>query len=460
MRSRRSVVGRARRSMTVLAVLAVLVSAVVFVTAWAAYTVDVRGDELALQVLAISKGIDAEGVPEPGVRERVFRIEARLIGAALAVTDAEGLATFSTTGREGARYPIGEIGSPGEGGVRRGVRSVDALGRVLVAAAPLADGGWLVAVQPVGEVRGAFVGVLGLVGAGALAAFAVAWAAGGWFAAKLTSPLVRLRDAAEAVAEGEWGRTVLVEGDDEVASLARSFNRMSARVAAAYAAQKDFTGDVSHELRTPITSIRGFAEALADGTVTDPAAMRHHAGTIRDEATRLAELTSVLLALADLDAGVVELAREPVEPVPLAEALDMRFATRADEEGVRLEVPPPGEGAPLGDTYRLLQAATILVENAIRYTPAGGEVRVTMGAEDGEWRLLVDDTGPGIPAEQREAVFGRFTRLDRSRSSGKGGSGLGLALCRKLVGLMDGTVEAHESPLGGARFVIAMPLAS
>jgi signal transduction histidine kinase len=268
---------------------------------------------------------------------------------------------------------------------------------------------------------------------------------------------VRLRDASRAVTAGDWGHQVPIEGAEEVATLAGSFNVMSARVADAYRAQRDFVGDVSHELRTPITSIQGFSGALLDGTVTDDAERQRYLGVIRDESLRLGELTTTLLSLAQLDSGSVTLAAVPVDTAALAEALKARHAPRAAEREVALEVGALA-GEPLGDPERLLEALSALVDNAINYTPAGGGVSVeAIAAEPGRWAVAVDDSGPGIPAQRREEVFGRFSRLDRSRAKRSGGAGLGLAICLRIVELMDGSVRVDDGPLGGARFVIDLP---
>jgi signal transduction histidine kinase len=139
------------------------------------------------------------------------------------------------------------------------------------------------------------------------------------------------------------------------------------------------------------------------------------------------------------------------------EALSGRFAARAVEAGRVLEVGPL-DSAPIADTERLLQAASILVENALAHTPEGALVRVRAAERGRSWELSVDDSGAGIPEKDRERVFARFTRLDPSRASG-GGSGLGLAICRRLVELMGGSVRVEDSDLGGSSFVIRLPLA-
>jgi signal transduction histidine kinase len=267
---------------------------------------------------------------------------------------------------------------------------------------------------------------------------------------------VRLGDGVRAVAGGDWGHQVPVEGDDEVAELAGSFNTMSARVSSAYGAQKEFVGDVSHELRTPVTSIRGFSEALLDGTIADDAGRDRALRAIHEEAGRLAELTRTLLTLAELDAAVAPSSGRPLDTARLAEALSSRFTARAAEARRSLEVGPL-EGAPLVDQERLLEAVSILVENALAHTPDGSRVRVRAHERGRAWTLAVEDSGPGVPEKDRDRVFGRFTRLDSSRASG-GGSGLGLAICRRLVELMGGSLRVEDSDLGGARFVIELPM--
>jgi signal transduction histidine kinase len=463
----RSLSSRVRWSLVAVAALTLVAVFAVFYGAWRVYTVRVRSDELAVQVGAIAKGLDAAETSLGGsassleIRQRLFRVEAGLIGARLVVVDVTGLVLRSSAASgtpEGVRYPLALLGALGADGTRRGQAFVQGSGDVLLVAAPLTGGRELVAVQPLREVRQARGWVLVLLGGSALVALLVALAAGVLLARRIGAPLKRLTVATETLGAGDWGHQVPVEGDDEVASLARSFNGMSRRLGEAYEAQKAFVGDVSHELRTPITSIQGFAGALVDGTVTEPEQQRRYLGVIRDEASRLGDLTRTLLSLSELEAGTVAVSRGPVDVSGLSEALTARYASRAVEAGrtLRLELL---SGTPRGDDARLLQAVSALVDNALAYTPDGGTIVVRSENGAGMWRLIVEDSGPGIPPERREAVFGRFTRLDTSRSADSGGSGLGLAITRRIVELMGGRIWAEESALGGARFVLELPSA-
>ena len=451
--------------MVAIAALSVLVVFAVFYAAWTVYTITVRRTELVKQVRVIATGVSASrGLPggetDPGgLRERLFKVEAGLIGARLALTDATGRVLFATSGGVREKFPVAGM-APRAGSPVTTVENIGGAGRLLLVVAKLPEpsgAAYLVASQPLSEINQARLPTVYLFMVSALVALAAAWFAGSWLARRVAGPIVRLRGAAEAVTAGDWGHQVPVEGEEEVAALAESFNAMSTRVADAYAAQRDFVGDVSHELRTPITAIQGFAGALTDGTVTDERERERYLGVISAEAARLAELTSTLLALADMDAGNTQFARQPVSAPGLAESLRSRYAPVAADADMMLDVADLA-GTPAGDEPRVLQAITALVDNALAYTPAGGTVRVTTAvAPAGRWRLFVEDSGPGIPPEKREEVFRRFVRLDPSRSKRAGGSGLGLTICRRLVELMGGRVWAEAGALGGARFVVDMP---
>lgn len=466
---RMTVVRRTRLAVAGVAAVSVLLLAVALWIAWLTYTENLRTVELSRQVAAIASGL-AVGEPVDlgvtpvltGLRAELFEVEARLIGTHLVLTDADGAVRHSSA-PDGTldRYDIVRLtGEPDERGVRSGTAPLSRTGRVIIVAAPFpaVDGqGYLVAVQPLRELTAARRGA-GLILLGVTAIVVLgAWFAGGEVARRVTAPLVRLTGGAEAIASGQWGLQVEVDGDQEVAALASAFNDMSARVDAAYTAQRDFVGDVSHEIRTPITSIQGFAGALMDGVASDEAERERFVRIIRQEAGRLMELTGTLLALADLDSGRVELEQAPIDVGSLAEALRCRHDIVAVQRAIRLEVTDLGAGGrPVGDEYRVLQVASALVTNALVHTPPGGTVRVSSAQRGGRWCLCVDDSGPGIPPEDRQRVFERFVRLDRSRSSGRGGSGLGLAICHRLVTLMGGAVSIEDSDLGGARLIVCL----
>jgi len=465
-----SIVSRTRLAVAGVATVVMLLAFAVFYLAWLSYALDMHTAQLGRQTVVIARGVETgaaelsdAATPTGQLRRNLFRVQARLISAHLSVTDANGTVLFSSdTTPSASAYHISSLKPTGTDGVRSAVVRGDG-GRWTVLAAPLSGNtGYVVAVQSFAEARDTQWPALGLVALCALLAIILGWFVGGLVARRLTARVLRLNGAAHDVAEGDWGRQVQVEGGDEIASLARSFNEMSTRVAAAYGAQREFVGNVSHELRTPITSIQGYATALLDiGLMIDDAERRRFLEVIRDESARLGDLTHTLLALADIDAGRLALSRTAIDTDVVADVLQNRHAAAAVEHGVVLDVDHLGcDGArPAGDEARLLEVATALVNNAIAHTPAGGTVRVSARCEDDQWILQVDDAGPGVAVAERERIFERFVRLDPSRSSRTGGSGLGLAISARLVHLMGGEIGVTDGSLGGARFWVSLPVA-
>jgi two-component system phosphate regulon sensor histidine kinase PhoR len=222
--------------------------------------------------------------------------------------------------------------------------------------------------------------------------------------------------------------------------------------------RRDFVANASHELRTPLTSIRGFVEALEDGAVNDPATSGRFLGKIRTHADRMAALVEDLLELSRLESGERPPQWEEVIPLEIVEDVIASFSSLAERRQITLGR-GEGEGpAVTTDVERLRRILENLVENAVKYTPAGGRVTVGSGAgPEGAAVLVVEDNGPGIAAEHLSRIFERFYRVDRARSRELGGTGLGLAIVRHLAEGM-GTSVAVVSELGqGTRFTVTVP---
>ena len=268
-------------------------------------------------------------------------------------------------------------------------------------------------------------------------------------ARRLTRPLAELASATGRLAAGEHGTQVPVRGDDELAALAGSFNAMSGELARAREQQREFLESVSHELKTPLTSIRGYAEALDEGAVTPADGARVIAG----EAKRLERLVQDLLDLARLGRSGFEVAHEPIDLAAVARRAVERHLPRAHALGIELSATGEPEADAIGDSERLLQATSNLVENAIRLTPAGGSVTVHAAAGV----IAVTDTGPGLEPGDLPRAVERFYLYDRYRSERGVGTGLGLAIVAQLLARMGGSVEAGTAPGGGARFMLRLP---
>lgn len=281
-----------------------------------------------------------------------------------------------------------------------------------------------------------------------------------WMARWVSAPLQRLAQAARAVAAGRY-QPVPEEGPDEFHQVGRAFNEMVARVQASQQSQRDFVANISHELKTPLTSIQGFAQAILDGTAETPEERQRAAGVIHSEAGRMHRLAQDLLELASLDSGAAGLRRAPVDLVAVLGEVIERFAPAAARGQVEIRAELQALPALHGDCDRLAQVFTNLLDNAVKYTPPGGQIVVQAAPLDGQVEISVSDSGPGIPAGELGRVFERFYQVEKSRRGGEGrGAGLGLAIAREIVQAHRGEIFARNNPGPGCSFVVRLPAAA
>jgi two-component system sensor histidine kinase BaeS len=292
-----------------------------------------------------------------------------------------------------------------------------------------------------------------------------------WLARRMTEPLRRVQATAASLAAGDLSaRVVLPAGAaDELATLAATLDTMAAELEQARGAERAFLLSVSHDLRTPLTSIRGYADALADGTIDagDPEARLRAASIIGAEARRLERLVRDLLELARLDARAFDLHPRSCDAAAVVREAAEAFRPQADALGVELAVETSSAPVPaVLDPERLAQVVANLVENALQHTerrivvtvattgPASGVLPPETAPETLE--IAVSDDGPGIAAEDAQRVFERLS-TSRGGAGRAVGTGLGLAIVRELVTAMGGT--ARVEPVGrGARLVVTVPL--
>jgi signal transduction histidine kinase len=278
-----------------------------------------------------------------------------------------------------------------------------------------------------------------------------------FFGYQLLRPVGALTRAARAMAGGDLGQQVKVKGTDELADLGRAFNRMAETLQRSEQNRRSMTADIAHELRTPIAVQRAHLEALQDGVYQLTA---ENLQPVLDQTELLARLVDDLRTLALADSGELHLEREPVQPIDLARRVIERFRPEADNRQVELSM----EGAETGypevnvDARRIEQILNNLVGNALRYTPPGGQIRISIAKSEKKLILRVADNGPGIPAEALDHLFERFYRADRSRSREEGGTGLGLAIARQLAVAHGGDLTVCNCPAGGAEFSLELPL--
>jgi signal transduction histidine kinase len=322
-----------------------------------------------------------------------------------------------------------------------------------------------------------------------LFAATVSLALGYALAQALAQRVTALHRGARALANGDLATRVNEAGGDELAALASEFNRMAAQLGAAAeergrqeSARRELIASISHDLRTPLTSLRVMTEALADGLVEDQATTTRYLATMRGQIGHLSSLIDDLFELAQIDAGALRLELQQASLADLVSDTIEGIQPQAAAKGVRLEGSvAPGISPALIAPQKIERVLYNLVTNALRHTPAGG--RVTISVKPGDWGLgiggwesagaqpekpspqspvssiivEVADTGEGIAPEDLPRVFEQFYRGEKSRSRATGGAGLGLAIARGIVEAHGGRIWVSSQPEQGTRVAFTLP---
>lgn len=297
-------------------------------------------------------------------------------------------------------------------------------------------------------------------------AFAATLAPAYLMARRVSARVETLERAAASIAEGHLDTRVSDLGSDGIGRVAVAFNEMAGALDAARQRQHEleiarrelFTA-ISHDLRTPLAAMRAMVEALADGVVTDPATVGRYHETMAGEIRQLSGLIDDLFELSTIDSGELRLRFETLRVEQLvAEAVDA-FRAQGAQKGVDIAFEPGQTGPILGDPQRLIRVLYNLLQNAMRHTPAEGRIVLRTVPADHAVRVVVSDTGEGIPAEDAPHVFDRFFRGEKSRSREFGGSGLGLSIARGIVEAHGGRIWVEPTDGRGATVAFTIPVA-
>ncbi|HSM37605.1 MAG TPA: ATP-binding protein [Longimicrobiales bacterium] len=300
----------------------------------------------------------------------------------------------------------------------------------------------------------------GLLGAITVLTGVGSFAGGWWLGGRMVRPVHEIMDQAEAVSAGTLGRRISANADTrEYERLVAVLNGMLTRLESAFEGQRRFTADASHELRGPLTSLRGEVE-VALRREREPAEYRRVLGSNLQEVDRLTRLAEDLLTLARSDAGVMQPRLEATDIGGLARAVVDRLAPRARDKDVRVEVAAVDDLEAIVDPDLIERLLWNLVENAVKFTPAGGRVDVRVTRNGLRLLLEVRDSGPGLPDGDAERIFERFYRGDVARTHGgdAAGTGLGLAIVRAIARAHGGEALALENSGGGAHFRVILPV--
>jgi signal transduction histidine kinase len=281
----------------------------------------------------------------------------------------------------------------------------------------------------------------------------------------ITQALSKLVAGAEKISQGDFSTRVPINGQDEVAHLARSFNHMAAQLEQAAQAERaldearrNLVAWASHDLRTPLTSLRAMIDALADGVVEDPETTKRYLRQSQNEITRMSQLIDDLFELAQLDAGHLDLEFEWITLSDLVSDTLESFAARAETQNVQLVGFVAPEVDPVwGAPDKLSRVLDNLLANALRYTPQGGVINLHANLDDDHIQVVVEDNGTGIAPHDLPHIFDRFYRGERSRSRDHGGVGLGLAIVKGLVEAHGGKIHVESELNRGTRFQFSLP---
>jgi signal transduction histidine kinase len=368
-------------------------------------------------------------------------------GLYVVVLDRAGTPTFATGGA-----PALGPQAAGPATIRAGDSSADAIYSLP------APGGWtVIAGSSLAEVDRSLAGLAATMAVLAAAEVVLSVLGGWWLAGRALAPVARLAREADAIGSSELDRRLAgLEGDDELGTLARTLNRMLARVDESVRRQRAFVIGASHDLRTPLAALRTELELAllhpADGPALRAAVVAAHA-----DAVRLSELASGLLRMAAVEPGGRRLDPEEVHLPPLLQEGVHLAAASAAARGVRIDVTAPDIVVSV-DRPRLVQAIANLLANAARFAPTGSAVEVAAALDGGSQppilRVDVLDRGPGVPPDFRSSLFEPFAR---ARPAGSAGSGLGLATAAAAVHAHGGTIGYADRPGGGAHFWFRVP---
>ncbi|WP_070119367.1 sensor histidine kinase [Bacillus marinisedimentorum] len=275
---------------------------------------------------------------------------------------------------------------------------------------------------------------------------------------KLTKPLAEMEKITHHMARGDFSRRVEIDTSDEVGRLGGSFNRMAEALSQVDSSRKEFLANVSHELRTPISYVKGYSEALIDGVVSKKEERKKYLRLINREAGRMQRLVRDLLDLAQMEGQSYPLKKTPLSLAQLINETLEKYEPFLNEKQIPLKTNLDDGVIVMGDEDRLEQVIQNIMDNAIRYTPEGGTIKVDLVEKDGETELSITDSGPGISSEDIARIGERFYRVDKARSRSAGGTGLGMAIVKQILVLHHGKLEIESEEGKGTTMKVVLPV--
>lgn len=315
----------------------------------------------------------------------------------------------------------------------------------------------LVVGRPTADTEEALEGLVWTMAIAIPLALVVAGAGGIFLARRALKPVDQIAQTALEIEEIDLSRRIPVHTRDELGRLAGTLNQMIERLERAFKRQQEFTGDASHELRTPLSVIEA-ESTLALQRERSAEEYKQSLETVARETRHMSHVIEQLLTLARADAETKHKSFSDIDLGELITEVSSNAELLCREKDLKFAPGPIENIIVKGDIDRLRALFLNLVENAIRYTPEGGKVTLSLAKEGGQAKISVSDTGIGIPPEDIPHIFERFYRVDKARSRAEGGSGLGLAICRHIAEAHGGSIEVESEPGKGSTFSVRLPL--
>lgn len=276
---------------------------------------------------------------------------------------------------------------------------------------------------------------------------------------RFVKPIQKLSAGAQAMAAGNYNLRIEPDTRDELGRLCENFNELAAALAANEQSRRQWVADISHEMRTPLAVVKAQVEALQDG-IRAPSA--ENLALVHNKVNALSRLIDDLYELSLSDLGALSYHKQVlVLAEVLHECLD-DYGPKLAEAGLSLskDIQLSHKDKVYGDAKRLVQLFHNLLENSARYTSSAGQVKVSARRQGNKFLIALDDSAPGVDNQQLEQIFDRLYRLESSRNRATGGAGLGLSICKNIVAAHQGQIRAEQSPLGGLRILISLPVTS
>jgi len=287
----------------------------------------------------------------------------------------------------------------------------------------------------------------------------ISGAGGVFLARRVLNPIKKITDTAHTIGESDLSRRIDVHTNDELGRLSGTLNEMIERLEKAFERQRQFTGDASHELRTPLAVIEA-ESTLALQRDRSSEEYKQSLSNVAREAEHMAAIIDQLLSLARADAGMEAYDFEELNLDEVIESVVSKTRGRCEEKKIALTTQLQSGAKIKGGHAMLKLLFSNLLDNAIRYTQSGGSITVSLGKEAGKANIEVKDTGIGIPAGDLPHIFERFYRVDKVRSRGEGGSGLGLSICRQIAEIHGGSIDVVSQAGRGSAFRVTLPIIS